>query len=282
MITDAYRKGYAVAQLNTNGGNYDLARAILEAAESVASPVILGVYEKNARYAGFRFIGSSLRALADELAPSVPVAIHLDHGNGPQVCYEAIRAGFTSVMFDGSARPIEENIEVSRSICAQAHDAGCTFEGEIGTLLSGESDPDNPILVQVDDVRGYTASVPVDMLAVAIGNSHGFYKGTPRLNMGRLETVRKATDTPLVLHGTTGLSEQQVKGCISLGMAKVNLGTVLRTSYLEYYRRSIDELDHQGHPWRVARAVMERLRDDCRRFLELVGSAGKSEVPHGH
>ena len=106
--------------------------------------------------------------------------------------------------------------------------------------------------------------------------SHGFYRGTPLLNMTRLEEVRRATKVPLVLHGTTGLKDDQIRVCISLGMAKVNLGTVLRTSYIEYYRREIDALDHQGHPWRIGREVKESLKADCLRFLELVSSAGKA------
>lgn len=277
MINLAHGNRYAVAQLNTNGGNYDLSRAILEAAESVRSPIILGVYEKNAQYAGMKYIAQSLRQLAEEFAPSVPVAIHLDHGSGFTVCDLAIRAGFTSVMFDGSALPIADNIDASSAICDAAHNVGVTCEAEVGTLLTGESDPDNPNLVQVEDVVSLTDAVPVDMLAVAIGNSHGFYKGPPELNMTRLREAADATDVPLVLHGTTGLLPEQIKMCISMGMAKVNLGTILRTDYLQYYRRAIEDIDHQGHPWRVSKSVMESLRDDCIRFLQLVGSAGKAE-----
>lgn len=276
MTADAYRDGYAIAQLNTNGGNYDLARAILEAAEEMRSPIILGVYEKNAEYAGLPYIARSLSALAEERAPSIPVAIHLDHGGSYAACARAIRAGFTSVMYDGSKGPLDANIAESARVAELAHAVGVSMEAELGHLLAGEVDPDNPNVVSVEEVRQFAASVDVDLMAVAIGNSHGFYKGTPKLNMKRLREVRDATDVPLVLHGTTGLADEQIRECIALGMAKVNLGTVLRTNHVEYSRRNIENLDHQGHPWRIARAVKNELKDDCSRFLELVGSAGKA------
>jgi fructose-bisphosphate aldolase class II/tagatose 1,6-diphosphate aldolase GatY/KbaY len=276
IVDSAYRGGYAIAQLNTNGGDYHLSRAILEAAAECRAPVILGVYEKNAVYAGFDYIARSLAFLAGEVAPEVPVAIHLDHGSSAGVCREALEAGFTSVMYDGSKSPVEENIANSGEACESAHARGATFEAELGQLLGGESDPDNPNLVSVDDVKRLTEAVAVDMLAVAIGNSHGFYKGQPKLNMERLDAVRHSVDVPLVLHGTTGLTDDQVKSCIVLGMAKVNLGTALRTNHIGYYRRMIDELDHQGHPWRVGREVKHLLKQDCVRFLRLVGSSGRA------
>jgi ketose-bisphosphate aldolase len=276
MVQRAYQEGYAVAELNTNGGNYDLARAILETAAVLKSPVILGVYEANAEYAGLAYIGPNLRALAEEFAPDVPVAIHLDHGSSYESAVEAIQAGFTSVMYDGSKRPLQENIDATSRVCQAAHARQLTCEAELGHLLGGEADPDSPNLVSVDDVRAMTDAISIDMLAVAIGNSHGFYKGEPRLNMDRLREVRAATDVPLVLHGTTGLSEEQIRDCIRCGMAKVNLGTLLRTHYVEYYGELAAALDHGGHPWRVARAVKDRLREECAAFLGVVGSEGKA------
>lgn len=276
IVGNAYTNGYAIAQLNTNGGNYDLTRAILEAAEALRSPVILGVYEKNTLYAGFPYIGTTLRLLAEEWAPNVPVAIHLDHGSSIETAREAIAAGFTSVMYDGSKLPLEQNIANTAEVCKLAHDKQLTCEAELGQLLLGQVDPDNPNLVNVDEVVALTERVPIDMLAVAIGNSHGFYKGEPQLNMQRLREVRAATDTPLVLHGTTGLSPQQVRDCIDLGMAKVNLGTILRTHHVEHTRAVAAELDHQNHPWRIAQAVKEKLKAECIEFLKIVGSNGKA------
>jgi len=276
MVTDAYANGYAVAQLNANGGTYDLARAMLEAAEELRSPLIVGAYESNCEYAGIDYVGANLQVLIERFAPSVPVAIHLDHGHSVESTQRAAEAGFTSVMFDGSQLPLAENIAVMKQVCDMAHERGLTAEGELGHLLDGTPDPDNVNVVRVSDVRAFTAEAPVDMLAVAIGNSHGFYKGEPKLNMERLREVRQATDVPLVLHGTTGLKKEQIRECISLGMAKVNLGTILRTNYIKHYQDLAATFDHQGHPWRIAEQVKNRMKDECAAFLRLVGSNGKA------
>ncbi len=276
MIGEAHRRNYAVAQLNTNGGDYNLTRAILEAAESCRSPVILGVYEANAAYAGLPYIAKSLSILVEEYAPTVPVALHLDHGSGLESCARALRAGFSSVMYDGSKLPLTANIATSTKVSSFARAVDATFEAELGSLLDGKSDPENPNLALVSDVRELTAAVSVDMLAVAIGNSHGFYKGEPRLNTKRLEEIAGATDLPLVLHGTTGLSEGQIHECIALGMAKVNLGTVLRSNCVAHYVDLAGVVEPPGHPWRIGREVKDRLRKECEAFLELLGSSGKA------
>jgi len=276
MVTEAYKNGYAVAQLNANGGTYDLARAMLEAAEEIRSPLIVGAYEANCEYAGIDYIGTNVRLLIERFAPTVPVAIQLDHGHSFASAARALRAGFTSVMFDGSEFPIEENIRVMKQVCEMAHACEATAEGELGQLLSGEPDPENPNLVSVEDVKRMTSEVPLDMLAVAIGNSHGFYKGEPKLNMQRLRDVRSVTDVPLVLHGTTGLKTEQIKDCISLGMAKVNLGTQLRTNYVKHYQDLAENFGHKGHPWRIAEQIKERMKKECVEFLKLVGSDGKA------
>lgn len=276
MVTAAYEGGYAVAQMNSNGGTYDLTRAILEAAEETLSPIIIGCYEPNSVYAGLKYLGSNLRLMIKELAPSVPVAIHLDHGTSYAMAAQAIQAGFTSVMYDGSKRPFAENMAESARVTELAHTCGCTCEAELGHLMNEESVPDNLNQVSLEEVKTFTTSVPIDMLAIAIGNSHGYYKGEPKLNMHLLEKIRKEIQVPLVLHGTTGLSDNQVRDCISLGMAKVNLATVLRIDFVDYYREALDTLDHNGHPWRIGQAVKDRLKIECIAFLELVGSTGKA------
>ena len=191
---------------------------------------------------------TAAKYLIDQFAPSVPVALHLDHGQEFADCVEAVRAGFTSVMCDGSKLPLEENIALTRKVVEMAAAVGVTVEAEVGQLLSGEIDPNSPAIVQVDDVRRFTAAVEVDMLAVAIGNSHGYYKGVPIINTQRLKEVRAVTDVPLVLHGCTGMAEATVKECIGLGMAKINFGTMLRNNYLKYFDEAYHNTDHQGHP----------------------------------
>ena len=276
MISDAYRNGYAIAQLNSNGGTYDLARAILEAAEAMNSPIIVGAYENNCKYPGIDYVGQNLRLLIERFAPRVPVAIHLDHGSSFEIVVQALRAGFTSAMYDGSKDSIDKNVADMARVCEMAHACGMTCEAEIGQHLTGEIDPNNPNIASVEDVKRMVEAVPVDMLAVAIGNSHGFYKGEPKLNIKRLKEIRAVTDTPLVLHGTTGLKEEQVKECVSLGMVKVNLGTHLRTSFVKFYQDIAENFDHMGHPWRIGQQVKERMKAECMEFIKLVGSDGKA------
>lgn len=276
LVDEAYAGGYAIAALNSNGGNYDIMRACLETAAEARAPFIINVYARNARYAGLGYVAHSAKYLLDQLAPDLPVAIHLDHGQTFADCVDAVRAGFTSVMCDGSALPLEENIALTRKVVEIAEAVGVSVEAELGQLLHGEPDPDSPLLVQVQEVQRFTAAVQVDMLAVAIGNSHGYYKGEPQINLERLREVRAVTHLPLVLHGCTGMTEDIVRECISLGMAKINFGTMLRNNYLKYYHEAYTTTDHQGHPWRCMQYAKDRLKDDVRWIFSLTGAEGKA------
>jgi len=276
IVDKAYEGGYAIAAMNSNGGNYDIMRACLETAEELKAPFIINVYAKNARYAGLGYVAHAAKYLIDQFAPSIPVAIHLDHGQTFNDCVEALRAGFTSIMCDGSELPLEENIALTKKVVEIAQAVGVSVEAELGQLLHGEADPDSPLIVQVEEVERFNAEVRVDMLAVAIGNSHGYYKGEPKINIQRLKEVREVTDIPLVLHGCTGMSEEIVRECISLGMAKINFGTMLRNNYLKYFNEAYTETDHQGHPWRCMQYAKDRLKDDVRWILSLTGAEGKA------
>jgi ketose-bisphosphate aldolase len=276
IIEAAYKGGYAIAALNSNGGNYDIVRACLETAAERKAPVLIQCYVNNGKYAGLGYIAHSVRYLAEQFAPDIPVALHLDHGMTFADCVEAIRAGFTSVMCDGSKLPLEENIALCNKVVEMAHAVGIPVEAELGHLLSGESDPNNPAIVKVDEVKKFVAAVKIDMLAVAIGNSHGYYKGDPKINIERLKECRAVTSIPLVLHGCTGMPEGQVRECIRNGMAKINFGTMLRTNYLKYYNEAYTNTDHMNHPWRCSLYAKDKLKDDVRGILALTGSEGKA------
>lgn len=276
MVLEAQRGGYAIAAINSNGGNYDILRACLETAEECRAPFIIQVYVRNGTYAGLGYIAHSARYLIQQFAPGVPVALHLDHAPEFADCVEAVRAGFTSVMCDGSKLPLQENIALARKVVEMARAVGVAVEAEVGQLLGGQSDPHSPAIVQVDDVRQFTGAVEVDMLAVAIGNSHGYYQGVPIINTRRLQEVRAVTDVPLVLHGCTGMAEATVRECIRLGMAKINFGTMLRNNYLKYFDEAYHHTDHQGHPWRCMQYAKDKLKSDVRWILGLTGSEGKA------
>ena len=274
IVRTAHKRGCAVVQMNTNGGTYDLIRAIVETAEEEDAPVILGAYEANLAYRGFEYAGMAMRYFAERA--SVPVAIHLDHGSSVEACRQAIAAGFASVMIDGSHLPIEENVRQTQDVVELAKAAGVSVEAEVGELR--KLNPDGSMtegknLSDPAEAERMAQETGIDMLAVGIGTAHGFYKGAPELDFGLMETLSRNCPIPLVLHGTTGLDDDVVQRCISLGMAKVNLGTLLRTRYVEWTGEVIAEDNHGGHPWRVSEGVLERMKNPMRHILRITGAA---------
>jgi ketose-bisphosphate aldolase len=277
LVRRAKREGYAVVQVNTNGGTYDLTRAIIEAAEEERSPIILGAYEANLAYRGYEYAGMQMRFFAERA--KVPVAIHLDHGHSVDACQKAIDAGFTSVMIDGSHLPLEENIALAKQVVAVAKPRGITVEGEVGELQ--KLNPDGSMsevknLSSPEETSRMSRESGIDMLAVGIGNAHGFYKDAPNIRFDLLEKLASASSVPLVLHGTTGLSDDVVRKAVKMGMAKANLGTLIRTRAVEFTAEVIKEGKHQNHPWRVGLAVKDKLKPLIAHLLRVVESSGKA------
>jgi ketose-bisphosphate aldolase len=278
LVRDAFRNKYCVVQINTNGGTYDITRAIAEVAEEVSAPVILGAYEKNLQYRGYEYGGMQMRFFAERAA--VPVAIHLDHGATADACQKAIDAGFTSVMIDGSHLPIDKNIEQTRAVVAIAKPRGVSVEAEVGELQRLNPDGSMSEVKNLSDsaeVARISSESGLDMLAVGIGNAHGFYKDAPNIRFDLLEKLAAASKVPLVLHGSTGLSDEVIARCVSMGMAKANLGTLIRTRCVQYTAEVIAEGKHQDHPWRVGQMVKDRLKPHIRHILEATGSAGRAK-----
>jgi ketose-bisphosphate aldolase len=267
-----------VVQINTNGGTYDITRAIIEVAEELRAPVILGAYENNLKYRGYAYAAMQMRFFAERA--SVPVAVHLDHGGSVEACRAAIEAGFTSVMIDGSHLPIEQNVAGAQAVAEIARPRGVTVEAEVGELQKLKADGSVAEVKNLSDPREAEMMAReggIDMLAVGIGNAHGFYKDAPNIRFDLLEKLAAAAgDVPLVLHGTTGLSDETIARCVSMGMAKANLGTLIRTRWVEHTRDVIAEGGHQNHPWRVGQAVKERLKPDVAHILRVTGSAGRA------
>jgi len=276
IVDDAQKRGYAVPAINTNGGNYDIVRAVCEAAEELRSPIILMAYTPNTEYYGIEYFGMISRYFANKV--SVPVAIHLDHSSSIEPILMAIRYGFTSVMIDYSKHELDENIAITRKVVDISHPLDISVEAEVGELLRSDGKGgylECKNLASVEDVEKFTSSVPVDMLAVGIGNAHGFYKGKPNIRTDLLKKIRKATDVPLVLHGSTGIPEEVVKECIKIGIAKINFGTLIRTNYVKYLDETIDSFDHKGHPWRIQQHVKDLIKEDVKRIIRLSGSDRK-------
>lgn len=278
LVRDAARHRYAVVQINTNGGTYDITRAIIEVAEEENAPVILGAYENNLKYRGYEYAAMQMRFFGERA--SVPVAIHLDHGGSIEACRKAIDAGFTSVMIDGSHLPIDQNIQQTRAVTEIAKPRGVSVEAEVGELQKLNPDGSMSEVKNLSDpaeVYRLSREGNPDMLAVGIGNAHGFYKDAPNIRFDLLEKLAAASAVPLVLHGSTGLSDEVIMRCVNMGMAKANLGTLIRTRWVEHTAAVVAENQHMNHPWRVGQAVKDRLKPDIRHILRVTGSAGRAK-----
>ncbi len=274
MLQDAKKGGYAIPAINTQGGNYDIIWAICQAAQEMASPIILAHYVSTGGFSGHDWFVNVAKWCANKV--SVPVAIHLDHGEDFDICMHALNFGFTSIMFDGSKCSVEENAKKSNEIIKVSKSLGIPVETEIGELArvspKGTPQPKTE-LINVEEIRRYLSLCTPDSLAIGIGNLHGFYTETPDIRIDILEDVRKFTDIPFVLHGCTGMNEDLIRQAISHGVAKINFGTQVRHQYIEHYQEGINTTDyHQGHPWKISQFAAEKLVSDIRSIIELSGS----------
>ncbi len=279
VVSRALTGKYAVAAINTQGGNYDIVRAIVDAAEEEHSPIIIAAYEGNLAYTGFEWFAEFGRWLGSR--SSVPVVVHLDHAKSVDSVRRAVHAGFTSVMIDFSTRPIEENIAAVSEVIEFARAKGVSVEAEIGELQRNDEDArqhENRNMVDPGEVKHFLSRCRPDMLAIGIGNAHGFYKGEPDIRLDLLEQVHTIDPSlPLVLHGTTGIPADTVRKCVAKGMAKVNYGTVIRYKYLDYVKEALNgTFEHKGHMWRVQQHAKVRLMEDVRDIIRLLGSTGKA------
>ncbi|MDM5201414.1 class II fructose-1,6-bisphosphate aldolase [Fictibacillus enclensis] len=279
MLEKGKAEGYAVGQFNIN--NLEFTQAILKAAQEENSPVILGVSEGAARYmGGFKLVVSMVKALMEEYKITVPVAIHLDHGSSYQKCAEAIHAGFTSVMIDGSHFPLEENIELTKKVVELAHFHGVSVEAELGRIGGQEDD------LVVDDAEAAYAipsecdqlvrETGVDCFAPALGSVHGPYKGEPNLGFDRMKEVNELTGVPLVLHGGTGIPTHDIQKAISLGTAKINVNTENQIASFnavkEFVAANPDKYDPRKYLTAARDAIQETVKGKMREF----GSSNKA------
>ena len=267
--------GYAIPAINTQGGNYDIINSICQAAEEMHSPIILAHYVSTGAYSGHDWFVQVAKWCASKV--SVPVSIHLDHGDGFPICMEALRLGFTSVMIDGSTRPVKENAALTEEVVKVARHFHVPVEAEIGELqrLDNGVVLENKNLADPEEVKEFLSLCHPDTLAIGIGNAHGYYKGKPDIHLEILEAVRKFTDLPFVLHGCTGMEESVIRDAIKLGVAKINFGTEIRWKYIQHMEEAL-KTDHQGHSWKVSQMASNALKEDIKHIITLSGSEGKA------
>ena len=281
MLEKARAGKYAVGQFNIN--NLEWTKSILLTAEELKSPVILGVSEGAGKYmTGFKTVAAMVEAMIDELKITVPVALHLNHGTY-EGCYKCIKAGFSSIMFDGSHYPIEENVEKTKELVKIAHAMGLSLEAEVGSI-GGEEDGVVGLGECADPAECKAiADLGIDFLAAGIGNIHGKYpENWPGLRFDVLEKIKEAVgDMPLVLHGGTGIPADMIQKAISLGVAKINVNTECQLSFAEATRKYIEAgKDQQGKgydPRKLLAPGAEAIKATVKEKMELFGSVGKAE-----
>lgn len=280
MLKKAKAEGYAVGAFNIN--NLEWTKAILTAAQESNSPVILGVSEGAGKYmTGYKTVAAMVKAMVEELGITVPVALHLDHGSyeGTKRCIEA---GFTSVMFDGSHYPIEENVAKTAELVQLAHSRGISIEAEVGSIGGEEDGVAGRGEVADAQQCKMIADLGIDMLAAGIGNIHGKYPANWQgLDFDALEKIKQATEgMPLVLHGGTGIPRDMIKKSISLGVAKINVNTECQLSFAAATRKYIEEgkdLQGKGYdPRKLLAPGFEAIKATVKEKMELFGSVGKA------
>ena len=280
MLKKAKAGHYAVGQFNIN--NLEWTKAILLTAEEQKSPVILGVSEGAGKYmGGFRTVQAMVEAMDEELKITVPVATHLDHGTY-EGCYKCIKAGFTSIMFDGSHYSIEENVAKTTELVNVAHNLGLSIEAEVGAI-GGEEDGviGKGECADPDECKSI-ADLGVDMLAAGIGNIHGKYPADwEGLSFETLDAIQQKTGVmPLVLHGGSGIPNEQVKKAITLGVSKVNVNTECQLAFADATRKYIEAgKDQEGKgfdPRKLLAPGFDAIKATVKEKMELFGSIGKA------
>lgn len=248
MLKKAQEGKYAVGQFNIN--NLEWTQAVLEATKENNAPVILGVSEGAMKYmGGFKVVSAMVNALIETLGVTQPVALHLDHGSSFESCKEAIDAGFSSVMIDGSKLPIDENIAVTKQVVEYAHAKGVSVEAEVGCVGGNEDGVVGGVkYADANECKRIVDESGIDALAAALGSVHGEYHGEPVLGFKEMEEIRDLTNMPLVLHGGSGIPEHQIKKSIELGHCKINVNTECQQAFTKRVREVLANDDKVYDP----------------------------------
>ena len=270
MLLDAQKGGYAVGAFNVE--NMEMVMAVIAAAEELRAPLMLQTTPSTIKYAGLDMYLANVKAAAERA--SVPVCLHLDHGDSFDLAMRALRTGYTSIMIDGSHNVFEENIAVTKAVADACRPSGIPVEAELGKVGGKEDDLDG------GEGNGYTDPLEakefvertgVTSLAVAIGTAHGVYKGVPKLDLDRLAEIRKVVDIPLVLHGASGLSEEAVVESIKRGICKVNFATELRIAYTDGVKEFLAANPDAFDPKKYGKVAMEHVKEIVETRMKMCG-----------
>lgn len=275
LLLDAQKGGYAVGAFNVE--NMEMVQAVVAAAEELYAPVILQTTPSTIKYADLEYFYANVKTAAEKA--SVPVSIHLDHGNSFELAMRALRAGYTSIMIDGSQKSFEENIAVTKAVVDACHPSGIPVEAELGKVGGKEDDLNggerNPY-TDPQEAKTFVEATGVDSLAVAIGTAHGIYKGIPKLDVERLSEIRKVVSVPLVLHGTSGVPDDAVQDCISRGICKVNYATDLRIAFSRGVNAVLREHPNTIDPKKYNAQGREEVKQYVMSKIKVCGNVNKA------
>ncbi|MCL0101208.1 class II fructose-1,6-bisphosphate aldolase [Peptococcaceae bacterium] len=276
LLKKAEEGKYAVGAFNCN--NMEIVQAIITAAEAERAPVIIQASQGAIKYADLEWV-AGMAKLAAERA-KVPAAIHLDHGTSFEQCVKCIKAGFSSVMIDGSKLPFEENVALTNKVVEVARVVGVSVEAELGKIGGTEDDISvderEAMLTDPNEAKEFVERTKVDSLAVAIGTAHGQYKGKPELDFDRLEKIKKLVKIPIVLHGSSGVPDEDIRRAISLGVSKVNIDTNIREAFTNTMRKILNEKPKEIDPRKVLGPAREAAVEIIREKIRLFGTSGKA------
>ena len=280
MLKKAQKGRYGVGAFNAN--NMEIIQAIIETAEEEKSPVILQASQGAIKYAGLDMIVAMVKVMAEKA--TIPVALHLDHGTDYYQNIKCLRAGFTSLMVDGSKLPFQENVEMTKKVVEMAHVCGIPVEAELGQIgKMGESDEPGVALEKVkesmavpEEAVKFAELTGIDSLAAAVGTIHGCRTPFAKLDIPRIEKIRELTDLPLVLHGASGANDEEVTKGIAAGICKVNIDTRIRMKFTEKIREIIKENPEEIDPRKILGPAREAAKEIIRDRIRVFGSTGKA------
>ncbi|WP_067729932.1 class II fructose-1,6-bisphosphate aldolase [Oceanobacillus damuensis] len=277
MLNKALKGNYAVGHFDVH--NLEWVQSVLEAAEELNSPVILGVTEEAIEYfGGFTVAKELVASLIKEKEITVPVALHLDHGSSVENCRSAIDAGFSSVMIDASKLPFDENVKTTKEVVDYAHKLGVTVEAELGNIGGKERDitSDDPVYANIDECKQLVALTNIDSLAPALGSAHGPYKGEPKVDFKKMKEISESIQIPLVLHGASGLYTEQIKQAILSGTAKINVNADNHLAFTKRVRQLLNEHEEMYNAAYYIREGRLAVKEMIKMKIRLFGSFGKA------
>lgn len=264
LLENARRGGYAVPAFNVD--NLESVLGVLRAAENTDRPVIIQTIPRTLRYGGIPVYSAMVRSL---YKGNPDISIHLDHGGDVGICKACIDAGYTSVMIDGSALDFDGNVGLTKEVVDVAHPLGISVEGELGTIGGKEETQSEIKYTEVSEAEEFVLRTGVDSLAIGVGTAHGVYKGVPHIAVDRIEEIAAKINTPLVLHGASGLSDEVIIACIKAGISKINFATQLRQAFTQGLKEGIAENPEAFDPKVYLPKAIQRVRDAAEKIILL-------------